>query len=83
MIGTLNHDAELPLTPQDCADYIKATIWEIEYGAHISGQRLGQFWMNQLALVDRRKLIYNWEYNPWERDDWLSIQRALMFLLEN
>lgn len=85
MLATLNHDAELPLTREDCLDYLGEDGMSY-YLAFKDHQRIGQVWSNALYysgnVSDYTKLIGT-VYDPFHHDDWLSVQQALMFLLEN
>ena len=82
MSVTLNHDAELPLTMEDCAEYIGSSPRIVETNCDILGYRIGQYWFNSLGIVDQNKLTGSL-YDPFYRNDWLSVIQALQFLLEN
>ena len=82
MSVTLNYDAELPLDKHDCAEYIDHSPRYVESNAKLLGQRIGQYWFNCLGVLDQNMLVGTL-YDPFNRDDWLSVIRALQFLLEN
>lgn len=82
MLDTLNHDAELPITKDDCIEYLDSIGREAFVTWRGYGQRIGQAWFNSLTPSDCAKLTGTL-YDPFYRDDWLSVRQALMFLLEN
>lgn len=76
---TLVGNEEVPLTKEDCLEYIQ--IRNV-FALRVKLERLGQAWFNCLDLEDQQKLIGSF-FDPFYKDSWADVIRALRFLLEN
>lgn len=79
---TLIHDAELPITKEDCLEWLGDDKLFFLICHKRDRQRIGQAWFNSLTIEDANKLIGT-SFDPFHADNWLSVIKALMFLLEN
>ena len=70
-------------TQKQCEEWLGRIAFFIMLdNIHTRGQRIGQAFMNSLTADEYNKLTGSLN-DPFYRDDWDSIQRAIDYLLEN
>lgn len=83
MTAVLNDNEEPDLNKEDAIDYL-GTRGRERFAEYRVGQvqRRGQAWFNCLTVTDQDKLRGTY-LDPFYKDNWADIIKALRFLLEN